>query len=250
MLQQFFSIILTSLYSIVGDLGLSIIVMTILIRSLLLPLVIPSLKARKKLKKIKPKLDKLKNKHKGDKQALQKAQVELYQKYNVNPLAGCLPQILKIVVLLGLYRALQSFLEQGQVQGMVIDPQFLWLDLTQPDSKYILPILAGSIQLILALMISPGGEIRDIVPNESRSQKTKQKNEEEEDSAEMAKAMQQQMIFIMPFFTAFIATKFPAGVAVYWVITNLFSIVQQYFVSGLGGLKTYWQRLKMILNIN
>lgn len=250
MLEQFFSIILTSLYSIVGDLGLSIIAMTLLIRSLLLPLVIPSLKARKKLKKIKPKLDKLKNKHKGDQQALQQAQMKLYQKYNVNPLAGCLPQILKIVILLGLYRALQSFLEQGQVQGVIIDPQFLWLNLTQPDPKYILPILAGLIQLVLALMISPGGEVRDIIPNESQSEKTKQENKEEEDSAEMAKAMQQQMIYIMPFFTAFIATKFPAGVAVYWVTTNLFSIVQQYFVSGLGGLKTYWQRLKMTLNIN
>ena len=243
MLQQFFTNILVFLHSWVGSLGVSIIILTLLIRTLPLPVTLPSLKERKKMKKIQPKLDKLKKKHKGEKEKLQKAQMELYQKYNVNPLAGCLPQILQIVVLIGLYRSLQGVLENGVIDGTTVNPQFLWVNLTQPDSTYILPILAAVVQLILALMISPGAEVRDIVPNEAKSEKVKRENEQEEDVAEMAKSMQQQMIFIMPLMTGFLASRFPAGLAIYWVATNLYSIVQQYFVSGLGGLKTYWQRL-------
>ncbi|MBD3250832.1 MAG: membrane protein insertase YidC [Candidatus Pacebacteria bacterium] len=247
MLQDFFSGILIAIYTYVGDLGVSIIVLTILIRTLLLPITIPTLKARKKLSKLQPKLKKLKNKHK-DKKKLQQAQLELYQKYNVNPLAGCLPQIVQLIVLLGLYRALNAFLGQEAVQGVEINPQFLWLNLAKPDQYYILPILAGLVQLVLALMISPGAEVRDIVPNEAKSEKVKQKNKEEEDTAEMAQTMQQQMIFIMPVMTAVIALKFPSGLALYWVVTNLFSITQQYFVSGWGGLKTYWRRLELKLS--
>ncbi len=249
MLQQFFTIILVSLHSLVGSLGLSIILLTILIRTLLLPVTLPSLKARKKIKKIQPKLDKLKNKHKGNKKKLQQEQMKLYQKYNVNPIAGCIPQILQIIVLIGLYRALQGVLENGVIDGVQVNPEFLWLNLTQPDPTYILPIMAAGVQLILALMISPGGEVRDIVPNEAESEKVQQENKEEEDMAEMAKSMQQQMIFIMPLMTGFLAASFPAGLAIYWVATNLFSIVQQYFVSGWGGLKTYLQRIKLKLSL-
>jgi YidC/Oxa1 family membrane protein insertase len=220
--------------------------MTVLIRTLLLPITLPTLKARKKLKKIKPKLDKLKNKHQGSKKELQKAQLELYQKYNVNPLSGCLPQILQIVILIGLYRSLSKFLEQSQIQGVQINPEFLWLNLTKADPIYVLPILAALVQLVLALMISPGGEIRDIEPNQAKDEAAKKKNEEEEDTAEMAKQMQQQMIFIMPLMTGFIAANFPAGLALYWVTTNIFSIVQQYFVSGWGGLKKYYYRIKQV----
>ncbi len=247
MLQDFLTTVLASIYSLTNDLGSSIILLTILVRTALLPLTIPSLKARKKIKKIQPKLNKLKNKHKNNKKALQKAQMELYQKYNVNPIAGCLPQLVQIGLLIGLYRSLSSFLETTQIDGLTLETDFLWLNLTQPDPKYVLPILAGLVQLVLALMISPGAEVRDLVPNQAKNKKVQEKNKEEEDSAEMAKAMQQQMVFIMPLMTAFLALKFPSGLALYWVVTNVFSIAQQYFISGWGGLKTYWQRLQLKL---
>lgn len=249
MLQNFFTMLLASIYLVVGNLGLSIILMTVLIRSVLLPLVLPSLKARKKMSKVKPELDQLKKKYKDDKKGLQQAQMELYQKYNINPLSGCLPQILNIVVLIGLYRSLMSFLDNGQVDGLTIGTEFLWLNLAQPDGTYILPVLAGLVQLTLSLMISSGGEVRDIVPNQSKSEAVRQENKKEENMAEMAQSMQQQMVFIMPAMTAFIAARLPSGLAVYWVVTSLYSIVQQYFVSGPGGLKNYYQRIKLKLNL-
>ena len=245
--DKFFEILLF-LYQFTGSLGLAIIVLTLLIRFILVPLTLPSLKARKKITEIQPELNKLKKKHGKNKQALQKAQLELYQKYNVNPLAGCLPQLVQLAVLIFLYRALISFLGQDVINGSSVNSVFLWWDLTIPDSKYVLPIIAGVSQLILSLMISPGGEIRDIVPNKAKSKKVQQENKKEEDMAEMAASMQQQMLFLMPIMTVFIATKFPSGLTVYWVVTTFFSIGQQYLISGWGGLRSYLLRAQALLN--
>jgi YidC/Oxa1 family membrane protein insertase len=104
--------ILVELHKLTGNLGLSILLFTLLMRSVLLPLSIPALSSQKKIKQLQPEMDVLKKKHKGDKKALQMAQLELYKKYNINPLAGCLPQVVQIVTLLVLYSSLQHFLSQ------------------------------------------------------------------------------------------------------------------------------------------
>ncbi len=245
--DSFFEILLF-LYQFTGSLGLAIIAMTVLIRLVLVPLTLPSLKARKKMADIQPEVNKLKKKHHKDKKSLQKAQLELYQKYNINPLSGCIPQLAQLAVLIFLYRALISFLGQDVINGHGIDPTFLWLDLAQPDSRYILPVMAGLAQFILSLMISPATEVRDVVPNKSKNKKTQRQNKKEEDTASMAASMQQQMLYMMPIMTVFIAAKFPSGLAVYWVMTTIFSIGQQYFVSGPGGLKTYLVRARALVS--
>lgn len=238
----FFNAILIELYRLTGDLGLAIIVLTFVLRGILVPLTLPSLKAQKKIKDLKPELDKLKKKH-TDKKVFQQKQLELYKKYNVNPLAGCLPQIVQLGVLIFLYRALITFLGHTGEQGLEITTQFFWMDLALPDPKYIMPILAAGTQLILSLMLAPGAEIRDVVPNNAKSKKLKEANAKEEDTAEMAQAMTKQMMFIMPVMTGFIALKFPSGLALYWVASTIFSIIQQYFISGPGGLTLYANRL-------
>lgn len=240
--------VLLFFYQATGNLGLAIIVFTVVIRAILVPLSLPSMKARNKMQELQPELDKLKTKHGKDKKALQQAQMELYQKYNINPLAGCLPQLVQIGLLIFLYRAFVEFLGQSQINGVSIDPGFGWFNLTQPDTTYVLPIIAGVTQLFLALMILPGGEVRDIVPNNAKNKKIQQENKKEEDVAEMAASMQKQMIFIMPVMTVFFAMRFPSGLALYWVMTTVFSMVQQYFVSGLGGLKTYGQRALLLIS--
>ena len=77
--------------------------------------------------------------------------------------------------------------------------------------------------------------------------KDRKENKKEEDMAEMAATMQQQMMFIMPIMTVFFALKFPAGLALYWVVTTVYSIGQQYAISGPGGLVTYAKRLQLII---
>lgn len=241
---QAISEVIFFLYQNTGNLGLALILFTILVRGLLYPLTLSSLKAGNNLKKIQPELKELQKKHKGDKVAMQKAQMDLYKKYNVNPLAGCLPQLLQIGVLIVLYQVLVQFLGQSEIHGVTINSNFLWLDLKHPDKTYIFPVLAGVTQLILSLMIAPGAEKRDIVENKSKKKVVQVENKKEEDFAEMAQNMQQQMIFILPVMTGFIALSFPAGLSLYWIVTTVFSIGQQWQVSGWGGLTLYATRLK------
>lgn len=240
-LVEQFTQLLVFLNNSLGSLGWSIIAFTLIIRVVLLPLTLSSIKAQKKLKDLQPELKKLGKQHKGNKQAMQKAQLELYKRYNINPLAGCLPQLLQIFVLIVLYRALLLFLDGGVESGANL--QFFWLDLARPDPIYVLPVLAASSQLLLSLMIAPGAEIPDVVPNKSSSKQIQKANVKEENTAEMAATMQQQMLFIMPIMTGVLALSFPAGLSLYWVAATVFSIIQQYYVSGWGGLTTYYQRL-------
>lgn len=235
--------VLLSLYQVTGNLGIAIIGFTLLVRAILLPLTWNSLKAQKAMRDLQPEIKKLKTKHGKDAKGFQQAQMDLYKKYNVNPLAGCLPQIVQLVLLIILYQVLMQFIGQETINGITINPSFLGLDLRDPDSTYVLPILAAVSQLIFSLMILPGGEVRDIVPNSSKRKEIKKANEKEEDFAEMANSMQKQMMFIMPIMTGFLALRFPSGLALYWVATTVISAVQQYFVSGFGGLETYTKRI-------
>ena len=235
--------LLIFLYGISGqNLGLAIIFLTLIVRGVLVPITIPSLRSAKKLQELKPHLDKLKQKHK-DKQKLQLATLELYKQHGINPAAGCLPQIAQLLVLIALYQVFINFINGGQYNGQSLNLNFLWLDLGKADPYYILPVLAGLTQLIFSFMMTSGLESHVKAP------KNKDEKKKEEDSMEMAQSMQQQMLYLMPAMTVIIALKFPSGLALYWVITTLFSLVQQYLVSGLGGLKPVLVKLRIIKSI-
>lgn len=219
-----------------GSLGLSLIAFTLLMRVLLIPLTLPSLKSAEKLKNLKPELDKLKAQHK-DKAQLQLAQLELYKKHGINPAAGCLPNLLQFAILIAMYQVFINFLAQnGTTQTLNLN--FLWLNLSRPDPYFILPLLAGLTQLLLSLMLTPALEHHQ----ETTPQKT-------EDTQEMAQNLQQQMLLIMPVMTVLISLKFPSGLALYWLITTVFSLVQQYYLSGWGGLTKYFAKVKLWLNL-
>ena len=211
-----------------GSLGLSIIALTLLLRFVLIPLTIPSLKSAQKIKDLKPELDKLKAKYGADKKQLQLEQLKLYQQHGVNPAAGCLPTLIQFAVLIAMYQVLMDFITKNGNLGN-INLHFLWFNVSQPDPIYILPLLTGISQLVLSLMLSPAIE--------HHPETTKAKTENVQD---MAETMQQQMLFIMPVMTAVLALRFPAGLALYWLVTTVFSTIQQYFVSGWGGLARYF----------
>lgn len=216
------------------NLGLAIIALTLIIRGVLVPITLPSLKSAKKMQDLRPHLDKLKKKH-TDKQKLQLAQLELYKQHGINPAAGCLPQIVQLIILIALYQVFIRFLDAEQINGAALNTAFLWLDLSKADPFYILPVLAGLSQLVFSFMMRPGLE---------HHQPKKEKKEKAKDNLEMADAMQQQMLFLMPAMTTLVALRFPSGLALYWVITTLFSLAQQYTISGLGGLAPLLAKLK------
>lgn len=251
--MQYFSeallTVLVQLHNLTGSLGYSILLFTFIVRSLLLPLSLPMAKSQKQIKKIQPEIDELKKKHGKDKKALQLAQMELYKKHNVNPLAGCLPQLVQLVIVILLYQVLVKFISQDQVQGVMINSKFFWLDLSKPDTKYVLPFLAVVTQLIVSVMILPGGETPDIIPNDGKKKEIQEANKQEEDMADMAASMQKQMLFLMPLTTGFFALKFPSGLALYWVATTVYTIFQQYLLSGPGGLTLYFNRALKYLKL-
>ncbi len=194
------------------------------------------------MQSLKPHLDALKAKHGQDKAKLQEEQMKLYKEFNVNPLAGCLPYLLQFVVLIALYQVLDAFLHTKEIHGVAINTIFWGIDLAKPDKTFVLPVLAGVTQFLLSVMVLPGVESHDLVPNNAKTKKLKEANKKEDDAQEMAESIQKQMVFMMPVVTGIAAVRFPAGLAMYWVITTVFSIGQQWVFSGPGGLASYWKK--------
>lgn len=213
-----------------NNLGLGIVALTILIRLVLVPLTIPSLRYTKKMTEIKPKLDEIKKQYGSDKKKVAEEQSRLLKEHNLNPLAGCLPNILQLAVLLTLYQVFISGLHSPGISTDLL----VW-DVSKPDKLYILPVLAGLSQFVYAKMLTPAIE-------KHPSLETKQ--EKKEGIEDMATTMQSQMLYLMPIMTVVIASALPSGLSLYWVVTTVFQIIQQYFVSGPGGLKS-WQKMLM-----
>lgn len=234
--------VLTILATATGNYGWAIILITLIIRGLLVPLTLPSMRMAHKLRQLQPEIDQLKRKFAHDKAAFQQAQLQLFQQHNLNPASGCLPNILQFIVLIALYQAFNHVATFGQTSNLT---QFFWLDITKPDPLFILPVSAALTQLILGLMLLPAAD-PSATQAAAINTPSKQDDKQAEDIASMAQSMQQQMVFIMPAMTFFLALKFPAGLALYWVVTTLFSLAQQYSVSGWGGMPLAFQKLTRI----
>lgn len=246
------------LYRLFGNFGWAVIGLTLLIRLLLVPLTLSSLRAAKKMRALAPELEKLKKKHGDDRQKLAQAQMELYRKAGANPAAGCLPQIIQLVVLIALYRAFGQVLQtDGEVIAnlnqvlypalqlpvdTVINLRFFYLDLSQPDIwrlpglNFPLPglflILAAVNQFLSSKMMSPAA---------AASQKKAAKTPEISD--DFAAAMQTQMLYFFPLMTLLIGYSFASGLVLYWFIFSLLTAVQQYWVGGWGGLTPWLAKL-------
>lgn len=215
-------------YKVLGNFGLAIILLTLFIRGLLIPLTLPAIRSAKKMKDLAPELEKIKKKYGKDKKRLQQEQLKFYKAQGINPASGCLPYILQFFVLIALYRAFMFFIAGGgEIGGLVVNTNFLWFNLTEPDKYLALPILAGASQLILSKMM-----ITKTPPSSPTELKLRNKQKKKKDDmAETMGEMQKQMMYLMPLMTVFIGARLPSGLALYWVATTLFSVGQQYIVA-------------------
>lgn len=205
-------------HALFQNLGLAIIALTVLIQLILTPLRLPSLRTSKKMQELKPHLDGLKEKHKDDRATLVQAQLELYKKHGVNPLGGILPTLVSIPVIIALYQVLLGTLQSGSG----LSTTFLWLNLAKSDPYFILPALVGVTQYFSSKLLMPAVNTQPTL--KSQEGKEEKKGESLEES--MA-AMQNQMKFIFPLFSAFIVASLPSGVGLYWFVSLVFSIIQQ-----------------------
>ncbi|CAM4202202.1 YidC family membrane integrase SpoIIIJ [Lederbergia lenta] len=181
--------------------GLAIIIVTILIRLAILPLMIKQTRNSKAMQALQPEMQKLKEKYSSKdqktQQQLQQETMQLFQTHKVNPLAGCFPLLVQMPILIGFYQAII------RTEGISKAGDFLWFDLGAPDPIYLLPIIAGLTTFLQQKIMMAGTP---------------------------ANPQMQMMLYIMPAMILIFAVNFPAALALYWVVGNIFMIVQTYFI--------------------
>lgn len=198
------------------DIGAVIILVTIVIRLLLAPSFHKSLKSQKAMNDLQPKLTELREKHKEDKEALAKATMGLYKEHKINPLSSCLPLLIQLPILIALYQVFRIALGGHDLVGLYsfvknpgfINPKFLNLiDLSK--SSPVFAVIAG---------LSQFWQSKIMMPAQTGKQDA------------TAKAMSMQMTYLLPVVSIVVAWKLPAGLPLYWIVTTLFAVGQQYYI--------------------
>ncbi len=206
-LEDFVVFLLKEITKIVGNYGIAIIIITILMRIALFPLTLKQEKSMKKMKELEREVNKIKEKYKDDPQEVQKQMAELYRTNNVNPLGGCLPLLLQLPVFVALYYAFSG-------NAIPNDATFLWFNLKKPDTLFkigafafnLLPILNTAVTYIqqkIMTSVSGGGQ----------------------ENSQM-----QTMLYMMPAMMLVLFYNMPSGVTLYYLVSGVLSLVQQYFV--------------------
>jgi len=207
--------LLVFFYRYIPDIGVVIILLTVLTRLVLLPSFHKSLKHQKAMNDLQPKMAAIKEKYKNDKEAQSKAIMELYQVHKVNPLSSCLPLLIQLPILIALYQVFIRSLSGGTLEGLYsfvqapaqINPVFLhFLDLAKPS--IIMAVLAGVLQYYQSKLMLPKTPTTDPT----------------------TKMLAYQTLYFLPAVTIILGIRFPAGLTLYWVITTLFGIGQQYYI--------------------
>ncbi|MBU4351179.1 YidC/Oxa1 family membrane protein insertase [Patescibacteria group bacterium] len=206
------------IYSLLPNLGLSVIILTGLIKLLTLPLNAKAFRLQQIMAGIQSELKSVQKKYKDNPEKQAQAVSEIFKREKVSPLGPIVPILIQLPVLIALYQLfwhglwsetnhLYSFISKPEI----INPLFLGIDLSQPN--VILAVLAGIAQLVQTLML----------PNALK------KNKDSGDMKEkMSAALQKQMIYLFPILTVFILLKLPSALGLYWLATSVFSVWQQY----------------------
>jgi YidC/Oxa1 family membrane protein insertase len=185
------------LHQYFSNYGVAIILLTILIKLIFWPLGNISYRSMKEMQKLQPKIEELKEKYKNDKNKIGQETMAMYRSHKVNPMSGCLPILIQIPVFIGLYNTLLYAIELRH------SPFFWWIqDLSAKDPYYITPIIMGATQFIQQKMTPTVGD-----------------------------PMQAKIMLLMPVVFTFIFLNFPAGLVIYWLLNNVLSIGQQYYIN-------------------
>ncbi len=202
------------------DFGIAIIVLTIVIRIILYPLSVKALASQKVLQKLQPQLQELQKKHKNDKEKQAKETLELYRRENINPFSGLLLALIQFPILIALYRVFWNGLKPKELSYLYsfvpnpvhINAVFLGLvDLSKPH--IVFAVLAGILQFFQTKMLLP-----------------KMAPKVQAQGPDMAMMMQKQMVYVFPVITIVILLGLPSALGLYWIVSGIFSIVQQYFL--------------------
>jgi len=201
------------------DFGIAVILLTIIIRIILYPVSIKAINSQKAIQKVQPQIQEAQKKYKNDKEKLAKETLEIYKKEKINPFGGLFLALVQLPILIALYQVFWQGLkpsELAKLYNFVANPGqinsfFLALvDLSKPN--IILAVLAGALQFYQTKQLTP-----KIIPRKT-------------DGPDMSRMMQKQMLYFFPVLTMIILLGLPSAIGLYWTVSGIFSIAQQYFI--------------------
>lgn len=188
--------------------GLAIVLMTVIIKIILFPLTKKQIESTRAMMAIQPKMKEIQEKYKYDKVRLNQELAKLYKEQNVNPMAGCLPLLVQMPILFGIYYAIRDFQYEGPAN-------FLWMEnIALPDPLYILPVLSALTTYI---------QTKQTMPKKNSGDKPQE--------GIMGMMQGQMMTYFMPIFIGYISLSFPAGLVLYWIVMNIMQIAQQAYLN-------------------
>ena len=191
----------------IPNLGLAIVLMTIIIKLIMYPLTQKQIQSTKAMMEIQPKMKALQEKYKDDKQRLNMELANLYKSEGVNPLAGCLPLLIQMPIMIGIFYGIRDY---NYAANPELVTSFLWLkDISLADPTYILPVLSALTTYIQTKQTMPAG----------------------------GGAQNKMMAYFMPLFIGYISLTFPAGLVLYWVVMNIMQIAQQSIMNKAAAAK-------------
>ncbi len=203
------------------DFGISIILLTLIIRLILYPTSAKAIKSQKTLNQIQPKIKEIQEKYKDNKEKQAEEIMNLYKKEKFNPFGGCLPILIQLPILIALFQVLKAGFSPEQLAVVYnfiptpekINPLFLGI-VNLTEVSIVIALFAGVLQFFQTKMMS-------------MNKKEKKKGNKKGDFASM---MQKQMLYFFPFITFFILLRLPSAIGLYWIVNSLFSIGQQYLI--------------------
>ncbi len=200
-------LLLDLLYGFIGNYGLSIIIFTVFVKLCLYPLYIKQTKSTAMMSEMQPKIKAIQNKYANDQEMMNIKMQELYKEEKFNPMGGCLPMLIQMPIIMGLFALLRNPMRYITKDSMIFafHEPFLWIkDLSQPD-PWILPIIAGVATFIAFTM-------------------NRMLQDTGSDAANQSAAMMKMMQYIFPVMILWMARSFPAGLALYWAVSQIIQI--------------------------
>lgn len=228
--------LLIAVYNIIPDFGVAIIIVTVMIKAVLIPLSRKQIESQKKMQELQPKIKELQAKYKNDKEKQSRALMELYKENKSNPFSGCLPMVVQLIFLIAIYRVLFNISQAGLVAN--VGDLYGFIHNPGQINKMFVGIidLASSIQFnnltisnlphIILVVLAAGAQYfqtKMIMAKQAMKPSKKSEND-------FSQMMSKQMLVLGPMLTLFIGIKFPAGLALYWFVSTIFMIVQQYYM--------------------
>jgi len=237
--------LLIFIYNIVPfhDFGVAIILVTIIIKFFLVPLSRKQIESQKKMQELQPKIKEIQEKYKNDKEKQSRALMEFYKENKANPFSGCLPLIFQLVFLIAIYRVLFNISQNGlmvngaDLYGFIHNPgqiKHLFLGLIDLSKVVDFRVLtAGNVAHIILVIAAAGAQYvqtKMLMATKAKSDKNNKTEKKDDKNPDFAQIMSKQMLYLAPIMTLFIGIKFPAGLALYWLVSTLFMIAQQEYL--------------------